>query len=214
MAKNTKELLRDYTDEADELIDEIKELVKVGDEQALFEARKIKKKIADKLAVKESDKEYEKVEGEIKVGDSIYVDSLKTTAIVQSVNPKKKELTIKAGIITTNIKLKDAVKIKQNITQKAPKVAKVKRVLRNDDVKQEINLIGQRVEEALFNLEKYLNDAMMHGYSEVRIVHGKGSGILRKAVAEYLKTSPYIATFRLGNYGEGDAGVTIATFKE
>ncbi len=214
LAKNTKELLRDYTDEADELIDEIKELVKLGDEQALFEARKIKKKLTEKLAVEESDKEYEKLDGEIKVGDNIYVESLKTTANVLYVNPKKKELTIRAGIITTNVKLKDAVKIKLNATKKAPNVAKTKRILHNDDVKQEINLIGQRVEEALFNLEKYLNDAILHGYSEVRIVHGKGSGILRKAVADYLKTSPYVSTFRLGNFGEGDAGVTIATFKE
>lgn len=214
LAKNSKELLRDYIDEADELIEEIKDLVKSGDEKALFEARKIKKKLEDKLYVEESESEYEKIAGDINVGDSIYVSSLKTTACVTSINPKKKELTIKAGIITTNIKLKDAIKIKLKDTKKTIVVPKTKRVLHNDDVKQEINLIGQRAEEAIFNLEKYLNDAIMHGYSEVRIVHGKGSGILRKAVSEYLKTCPCISTFRLGNYGEGDVGVTIATFKE
>ena len=71
-------------------------------------------------------------------------------------------------------------------------------------------MIGMRSDEALATLERYLHDALGHGYSEVRIVHGKGTGILRKAVAEYLKTCPIVSEFRLGNYGEGDMGVTIA----
>lgn len=74
-------------------------------------------------------------------------------------------------------------------------------------------MIGQRVDEALFNLDAYLSEAVLHNCNEVRIVHGKGTGILRKAVHEYLSSSPIIAEFRLGKYGEGETGVTIATLK-
>ena len=83
----------------------------------------------------------------------------------------------------------------------------------NEAFSMEINLIGHRVDEALFNLDNYISQAILHNCSEIRIVHGKGTGILRKAVQDYLKTSPAVESFRIGKYGEGESGVTIATLK-
>lgn len=77
----------------------------------------------------------------------------------------------------------------------------------------EINLLGMTVDEACSELEKYLDDAAMAHLENVRIVHGKGTGALRKGVQEYLKKNKHVKSFRLGEYGEGDAGVTIATLK-
>ena len=81
------------------------------------------------------------------------------------------------------------------------------------NISAEINLLGKTVDEAVAELDKYLDDAYLAHLSPVRIVHGKGTGALRSAVHNYLKRLKYVKEFRLGEYGEGDAGVTIVTFK-
>ena len=77
----------------------------------------------------------------------------------------------------------------------------------------EINLLGKTTDEAITELDKYLDDAYMAHLPSVRIVHGKGTGALRKAVHQYLRKQKHVKSFRLGEFGEGDAGVTIVTFK-
>lgn len=81
-------------------------------------------------------------------------------------------------------------------------------------ISPEINLIGKTADEAITLLDKYLDDAYIAHLSSVRIVHGKGAGILRQAVQKHLKRQKYIKSFRLGEFGEGDSGVTIAVFKD
>ncbi len=81
-------------------------------------------------------------------------------------------------------------------------------------ISPEINLLGKTVDEALAELDKYLDDAYLSRLSTVRVVHGKGTGALRNAVHGHLKRIKYIKSYRLGEYGEGDAGVTIVSFKE
>ena len=81
-------------------------------------------------------------------------------------------------------------------------------------VSTEINLLGMTVDEAMAQLDKYLDDAYLAHLPSVRIVHGKGTGALRNAVHKYLKRIKYVESFRLGEFGEGDAGVTIAEFKK
>ncbi|MGN0789778.1 MAG: endonuclease MutS2 [Christensenellales bacterium] len=211
MQKSVKELLSDYVEQAEEILEEMKENLAKGDESALFEARKNKKKLENTLVGEERDEDIERVGGKITVGDDVYVESLKSKAVVLSVNEKKNECLIKAGIVSTTIKIKDCVKIKKTKREEPKgKIVRARRELKNDDVKQEVNLIGMHSDEAIATLDRYLHDALGHGYSEVRIVHGKGTGILRKAVGEYLKTCPIVSEYRLGNYGEGDFGVTIA----
>ena len=82
------------------------------------------------------------------------------------------------------------------------------------NISSEINLLGRTVDEALAELDKYLDDAYLSHLSTVRVVHGKGTGALRSAVHSHLKRIKYVKSYRLGEYGEGDAGVTIVTFKE
>ena len=81
-------------------------------------------------------------------------------------------------------------------------------------VSPEINLLGQTVDEALASLDKYLDDAYLAHLPSVRVVHGKGTGALRQGVHNYLRRSTYVESYRLGEIGEGDAGVTIVTFKK
>lgn len=213
MKKGAKELLSDYMEEANELLEEIKELVKKGDEAALFEARKLRKKLSDiKIEEQKPQKDYQVIGGEISVGDSVFVESLNNVGEVISVNDKKKECQVKIGILTTNIKLADCRKILRKIEKDAVKVT-VTKEFSNKSFSFEINLIGKRVDEAIFDLDNYISEAIMHNCSEIRIVHGKGTGALREAVRDYLKSSSLVESFRLGKYGEGETGVTIVTLK-
>ena len=91
-------------------------------------------------------------------------------------------------------------------------VGKVK-MSKSFSISHEINLLGRTVDEAISELDKYLDDAYLAHMPNVRVVHGKGTGALRSAVHAHLKRLKYVKEFRLGEYGEGDAGVTIVTFK-
>ena len=88
------------------------------------------------------------------------------------------------------------------------------RVSKSMSVSTKINLLGMTADEAIAQLDKYLDDAYLAHLPSVRIVHGKGTGVLRKAVQQHLKKVRYVESFRLGEFGEGDSGVTIAVFKE
>ena len=88
------------------------------------------------------------------------------------------------------------------------------RMNKSMSVSPEINLLGKTVDEAIAELDKYLDDAYLSHLSSVRIVHGKGTGALRKGVHNYLKRQKHVASYRLGEFGEGDAGVTIVEFKK
>jgi len=216
LQKSAKEVLGDYLDEAEELVEELKEKVQQGDEQALFEARKLKKQLEKMQVQSKETMHYNKVSGEIQVGDDVFVKALNEIGKVLSIAQNKKEAQVKVGVLTMNVKLKELEKVKVN----QPKEEKKKNVsvkFAGDysfDISTELNLIGKNTDEALYELEYYLGKAKAKGYETVRIVHGKGEGILRKAVQEYLKKSKYVASYRLGGYGEGDVGVTIVTMKK
>ena len=84
---------------------------------------------------------------------------------------------------------------------------------KSSSISSELNLLGMTTDEAIVELDKYLDDAYLAHLSPVRIVHGKGTGALRKAVHQYVRRQKHVASYRLGEYGEGDAGVTIVEFK-
>ena len=216
MRKEAKSILQDYLDEADEAIDKIKQIALAPTEQGLFEARKLKSKLNNLAYEEEDNKSIQEYDNSpIKIGDSVYITSLDKTAIIVSDDKRKAEYTVKIGLMTTNVKYGKVKKIvankqKQKIEEK--KVV-VNKPLSNQPLPLECNVIGKRVDEALSIVEKYIDNAILKGVHEVRIVHGKGSGALRMAIHDYFKTHQGVASFRLGQYGEGEWGVTIAELK-
>lgn len=216
MRKEAKRILQDYLDEAEEALEQIKKIAQNPTEQGLFEARKLNSRL-NKLSYDEENNEkiQEYDNSPIKIGDSVYITSLDKTAIVVADDKRKAEYTVKIGLMTTSVKYGKVKKIiakvqKQNDTSKNIVINKP---INNTQLPLECNVIGKRVDEALQIVEKYLDSAILKGMHEVRIVHGKGSGALRTAIHDYFKTHPNIATFRLGQYGEGEWGVTIAELK-
>ena len=215
LQKSAKEVLGDYLEEAEDLVEELKDKVRQGDEQALFEARALKKKL-EKMQVSSNEKmHYDKILGEIKAGDNVYLKSLNEIGKVISIANNRKECQVKVGVITMNIKMNDLEKVELKNAKEDTKKASVKFVGDYSfNISQELNIIGKKYNEAMAELDDYLQLALAKGYETVRIVHGKGEGILRKGVWEYLKKSKLVKEYRIGGYGEGDTGVTIVTFKK
>lgn len=214
LAKKATELLGDYMEEADEIIEKMREDMKRGDEQALFDARRLRKRLESAAQSRESGEvaeRYERADGEINVGDSVFVKKLNSTAKVERIDAKKKRYTVSCGNLITEIPFADARKIR--ITQEKKTVRR--RVLPDttEGCPHELNVIGQTVDEAVYNVGAYLSRAILCNLHEVRIVHGKGSGALRAGLHAYFSKDPSIESFRLGKYGEGEDGVTIVTLK-
>lgn len=157
---------------------------------------------------------------EFKVGTHVRVLSMNLIGTVTALPSPKGEITVQMGSLSTKTKINDLeilVGYKDpEEAKKAPKGAggsgKIK-MSKAASISHEINLLGLTVDEAVAKLDKYLDDAYISRIPQVRIVHGKGTGALRNGVTAYLRGVPYIKSFRLGEIGEGDTGVTIVDFK-
>lgn len=150
------------------------------------------------------------------IGDKVRVLSLNLEGTVSTLPNAKGDLFVQMGILRSQVNLNDLEYIGEAEQPYAAKSASGSgkiRMSKSALVSTEINLIGMTVDEAMGHLDKYLDDAYLAHVPSVRIVHGKGTGALRNAVHQQLKRSKYIKSFRLGTFGEGDAGVTIAEFK-
>ena len=149
------------------------------------------------------------------IGDRVRVLSLNLEGTVSTLPNPKGDLFVQMGILRSQVNINDleyigeAENLQKGMTTGGGKL----RMSKSAAVSTEINLIGMTVDEAIAHLDKYLDDAYLAHVPSVRIVHGKGTGALRTAVHQYLKRYKHIKSFRLGTFGEGDAGVTIAEFK-
>ena len=149
------------------------------------------------------------------IGDRVRVLSLNLEGTVSTLPNPKGDLFVQMGILRSQVNINDleyigeAENLQKGMTTGGGKL----RMSKSAAVSTEINLIGMTVDEAIAHLDKYLDDAYLAHVPSVRIVHGKGTGALRTAVHQYLKRCKHVKSFRLGTFGEGDAGVTIAEFK-
>lgn len=154
---------------------------------------------------------------DFKLGESVKVLSMNLTGSVVSLPDAKGNLDVQMGILRSKVNISDLEIIdeKPNYLQKTSKRTGKGKLKMNKSltVATEINLLGKTVDEAVAELDKYLDDASLAHLSSVRIVHGKGTGALRQGIHKYLKRQKHVKSFRLGAFGEGDAGVTIAELR-
>ena len=152
----------------------------------------------------------------LQVGDSVKVLSLNLKGIVRSLPDKSGNIDVQMGILHSVVNVKD-IELLDEVSIKGPSyehtaTGKV-RISKSVSVSPEINLLGMTVDEAVSVLDKYLDDAAIAHLDEVRVVHGKGTGALRAGVQNFLRKNKHVQSYRLGEYGEGDAGVTIVKLK-
>lgn len=154
---------------------------------------------------------------DLHIGDSIKVLSLNLKGTVSTLPDAKGNLFVQMGILHSQVNIRDLEKLDDTVITggnfSKTGSGKIK-MSKSASVSTEINLLGKTVDEAIMELDKYLDDAYIAHLPSVRIVHGKGTGALRKGVHNYLKRQKHVASFRLGEFGEGDAGVTIVEFKK
>ena len=214
--KETKRLVEEAMEEANEIITELRNLLDDPDEGAVFRAQKLRKSLKKYIINEENEFKgfAEEIDGDIVVGDKVLVKELNSEGEVIKLNPVKGEAKVKLGKIETNVKISNLQRLKKTAAKKEIKERpKSGTVLYNEQVSPEINLIGKNCEEAIYLLEEYIDKCLRVQLHEIRIIHGYGEGILRKAVQNYLKTRKEIASFRNGEFNEGGKGVTFAIFK-
>lgn len=155
---------------------------------------------------------------DLHLGDGVKVLSLNLKGTVSTLPDSKGFLFVQMGIMRSKIHISDLALLKEEAAITAPHMQKTSsgkiRMSKSSSIGIEINLLGKTVDEAIAELDKYLDDAYLAHMPSVRIVHGKGTGALRKGVHNYLRKVKYVSSFRLGEFGEGDAGVTIVEFKK
>ena len=153
---------------------------------------------------------------DLRIGDSVKVLSLNLNGTVSTLPNARGDLFVQMGILRSQVNIKDLERLDDPVIT-APSMTRSSsgkiKLSKTASISPEINLIGKTVDEALAALDKYLDDAYLAHLSQVRVVHGKGTGALRQAVHTRLKRLKYVKDYRLGAFGEGDAGVTIVDFK-
>ncbi len=211
---------KEYADETIKTMNKHGMSVKELEKQRSAIRDKMNKK-QEKLAIKAAPPKAHKASdiSEFKEGVYVRILSMNLTGTVVGTPNSKGEITVAVGSLTTKAKINNLeilTNYKEPETSKTGKAitgqGKIK-MSKTSSISPEINLLGYTVDEAVAKLDKYLDDAYISKLSQIRIVHGKGTGALRSGITAYLKGIPYIKSFRLGEAGEGDAGVTIVEFK-
>ena len=217
------QILKDAKDVADETIRNFNKYGKAG--ASISEMEKERTKLRDQMNAKQT-KMAEKKKAEnanykgpknLRIGDKVKVLSMNLTGTVHTLPDAKGNLFVQCGILRSQVKLNDLLLINEDAPLAGNKrlnktgAGKIK-MSKSASISPEINLIGKTTDEAIALLDKYLDDAYISHLPSVRIVHGKGTGALRTAVHNYLKRTKYVKSYHLGEFGEGDAGVTIAEF--
>ncbi len=235
--REANEKAREILQEAKEVADEtIRDFHKAGAGADIRELEKKRQKVRDKISEKN---DHLSVGGslslngglkapekkaidpkKLKKGDAVKIVSMGLTGTVSTLPDAKGALFVQCGIIRTHTNVKDLIYVQEE-TVTTPRLQRSSggdrsgkmKMSKTMSISTEINLLGKTVDEALALLDKYLDDAYLAHLPSVRVVHGKGTGALRNAVHGHLKRLKYVKEYRLGEYGEGDSGVTIVTFK-
>ncbi len=228
--KQKEQKIREANEEARQILQEAKEYADEtirmfqrgmsGKEMEQYRSQ-IREKINqknEKLSIKKTVtvKKKEQKATDFHIGDAVKVLSMGVNGTVSTLPNNKGDLFVQMGILRSQLNIRDlelideAVITGPNITRSS--VGKIK-MSKSATISPEINLIGKMVDEAISELDKYLDDAYLAHLGQVRVVHGKGTGALRKAVHEHLRRMRNVKEYHLGEYGEGDAGVTIVVFR-
>lgn len=217
-------ILKEAKDVADETIRNFNKYGKAGAPVSEMEKERTKLRgKMDKAAQKMSEQKKVSVPNhnvpkKLRIGDSVKVISMNLKGTVHSLPNARGDLYVQMGILRSLVNINDLILLEEDAapgTKKFQKTSAGKiKMSKSASVSTEINLIGKTTDEAIPLLDKYLDDAYLAHLPSVRIVHGKGTGALRNAVQAHLKRLKYVKSFHLGEFGEGDAGVTIAEFKD
>ena len=215
-------ILREAKEVADETIRNFHKFGKENISAAEMEKERerLRKKIKDTSPsspanTRKAKKQYKPED--FKLGESVKVLSMNLTGTIQSLPDSRGNVTVQMGILRSQVNISDLEIIEEPSPYTPKKLNRTSKgrigMSKSLSVSPEINLLGKTVDEAVAELDKYLDDAILSHLNTVRVVHGKGTGALRKGIHEYLRRQKHVKSYHLAEYGEGDAGVTIVELK-
>ncbi|WP_234119180.1 endonuclease MutS2 [Clostridium hydrogenum] len=217
--REAKRIISEAKSEADQILRDMRELEKLGySSEARRELEESRRMLREKLENAESKlvkEDKPKGEGLKKVfqGQEVFIPSLNMKGTVISDPDSKGEVQIQAGIMKISVKLEDLREGKGETDKKAKAIKKREAKLNLRSVASSVDLRGMDSENAMYAVDKYLDEASMAGLNTVTVIHGKGTGVLRNSITDMLKRHPHVKSCRLGNYGEGGTGVTVVELK-
>lgn len=217
--EEAKQIYAQAKEEADQIIKEMNREAKQKNQQKALENRaKLKEKLSSvqedflkSKKVKPTHKPPEKVQA----GDRVYVISFDQNGVALSAPDKNKDVMVQMGIMKVKVPLAELM-LDDTPQPKEPKPRQTNvraKAKKSQFISAEIDCRGQLVDEAIVNIDKYIDDAYLSGLKQIIIIHGKGTGALRAGVQKYLRTNPHVKSQRPGTFGEGDAGVTVVELK-
>ena len=215
-------ILRDAKEVADETIKNFRKFGKENISAAEMEKERERLRQKIKATASSSSIQIQKPRkiykpSDFKLGESVKVLSMNLTGTICSLPDSRQTVTVQMGILRSQVPLSDLEIIEEPVSYTAKNMKRTNKgklkMSKSLSVSPEINLLGKTVDEAVMELDKYLDDALLSHLNTVRVVHGKGTGALRKGIHEYLRRQRHVKSYRLGEFGEGDAGVTIVELK-
>ena len=212
-----RDILLSAKEEATEIIHELSASVDLKQANNLRNKLNYKIRNINSVHYSGQDNSFEVInKNDIKDGLNVYISSLGTNGIIlgNTVN-KSNEVQVQVGSMKMNVKLSDLRKLSSNVSTTSKSTGKVttEKSSKTKVISPEINVIGQNVDEAIYVIDKYLDNCASANISPVRIVHGKGTGKLREGIHSFLKKHPHVKSFRIGTFGEGEVGVTVVEIK-
>lgn len=222
--REAKIIVMEAREEANSVIKELERIRQRGDSKNLDEKvtkarEKLKKKedtLDSAMAKAAKPRTIYRKPPELKIGDSVKILDMNQEASVMKLADKKGMVRVQAGIINMDVHISNLMPLQDKSSKDlADKYIKssASYISKTKNVSTEVDLRGQTLEEAVMNAEKFLDDCYLAGISPVTIIHGKGTGVLRKGIHEMLKKHRYVKSYRLGTFGEGEDGITIAELK-
>ena len=220
--EEARTILQEAKDYADQTMKDFRRFGKAGVNASEMERRRneLRGKLSDaqaKTAFRSGESRSGKTRPEkLQVGDAVRILSMNLTGTVSTLPDARGNLFVRCGIMRSKVNIKDLELIEEDVQPSSvPKKTGVGnlKMSKSYSVSSEINLLGKTVDEAIAELDKYLDDAYLAHLKSVRIIHGKGTGALRKGVHNYLRRHKHVSEYHLGEFGEGDAGVTIVSFR-
>lgn len=216
--QDARKLLLDAKEEASSYISKMNEIYENANSSSVKELNKIRNKLNDTLKETYS---YTSIniapsssikEDDLTIGSHVYIAHLNQEGAILTLPNKAKQVQVQIGNAKLMLPLSSITKIISSNKKTFSGSASYKST-KSKTATTEVNVIGYNVDEAIFTIDKYLDDCALAKLSTVRIVHGKGTGALRKAIHNFLKTNSHVKTFRLGTFGEGEMGVTVVELK-
>ena len=216
---NARDILLNAKDEASNIIKELNQITNTKTAENL--RNQLNKSISslNNMSMLENNKKHQHNSNSLDIKDikpnmTVFIRKFNSNGIVLSRPSKSNEVQVQIGLIKTNLSINELEQAHTDLKKEKVLTSTYTNLSKAKNVKSEINVIGLNVEEAIFVVDKFLDDATLSKLSTVRIVHGKGTGKLMNGIHKFLKTNPHVASYRIGTYGEGEMGVTVVELRK